>query len=362
MNWPVAREINPANLPDLARGCAVLGTGGGGAVDTGVLAASDALSRCGRVPVIPLEALAPDELVMPLSGIGAPTVSHEMLGSSHEAILLAAQVEKVMGRPISAVMSSEIGGSNGVHPVAWAAQLGVPLIDADGMGRAFPEVQMVSMYVAGLEPNLIALSDVVGNVSVVRPVNGLWAERIARAISVAAGAHALMADYVLTAAQAKGAVIEGTVSQAIAIGRATVGAADPVAALVDVLDAKRLIAGKIVDIERRTGGGFVRGSVVIDGTGEDSGRTLRIEIQNENLVALEEGRVLASVPDLISLVDSVSAIAISTESLRYGQRVSALSWPCDQLWRTPRGIEVAGPRAFGYDLDYVPVEQIGAPA
>lgn len=360
MTWPPVSEITLANLPELARGCAVLGTGGGGSVDTGLLAATRALSEHGPVRVVRLDSLDPETLVVPLSGIGAPTVSNEMIGSRDDIVRLADQVEQLMGQPIGAIMSSEIGGSNGVHPVAWAAELGVPLIDADGMGRAFPEVQMVSMYVAGLPPNVIALSDVVGNVSVVRPVNGIWAERIARAIAVAAGAHALMADYVLTAAQAVGAVIEGTVSQAVSIGRATVGVPDPVAALVDVLGARRMVAGKVIDIERRTGGGFVRGSVVVEGTGDDRGRLLRIEIQNENLVVLDNGTVLASVPDLISVVDSVSATAISTESLRYGQRVTVLSWPCADLWRTPRGLEVAGPRAFGYDIDYVPVEQIGA--
>jgi DUF917 family protein len=255
-------------------------------------------------------------------------------------------------------MSSEIGGANGVAPVAWAARLGVPLVDADGMGRAFPEVQMVAMYVAGLPVNFIVLSDVVGNVSTLRPVDGLWSERLARALCVASGAHSLMADYILTARDARGAVIEGSVTRALAIGGCTDGAADPLAALIAELGAAPLLSGKIVDVERRTGGGFVRGSVVIEGVADDRDRLLRLEIQNENLVAFEDGRVLASVPDLISVVDTQTAAAISTESLRYGQRVTILAWPCDPLWRTPRGLEVAGPRAFGYDLDFVPVEEI----
>jgi DUF917 family protein len=75
-------------------------------------------------------------------------------------------------------------------------------------------------------------------------------------------------------------------------------------------------------------------------------------------VAFQDGQVLASVPDLISVLDSQTATAISTELLRYGQRVTVLAWPCDPLWRTPRGLEIAGPRAFGYDLDYVPTEEL----
>ncbi|WP_460304083.1 DUF917 domain-containing protein [Actinocorallia aurea] len=354
------RNVTLDDLPALARGCAVLGTGGGGQADTGLLAAARALEEYGPVPLVDLADIPDDGLILPLSAIGAPTVAHEMLMSGEEPVLLRDEVERLLGRPVTAVMASEIGGSNGVGPVGWAARLGVPLIDADGMGRAFPEVQMVSMYVAGLPADLVVLADVQGNVVTVRPVDGLWSEKIARAVCVACGASALMADYVLTGAQARGAVIEGTVSQAIAIGRAVEGAADPVTALRDVLDARVLLTGKLIDVDRRTGGGFVRGSLVVEGTGDDRGRLLRVEIQNENLVALESGRVLASVPDLITVVDAQTGDAISTESLRYGQRVSVLAWACHPLWRTLRGLDTAGPRAFGYDLDYVPVEDLHA--
>jgi DUF917 family protein len=46
--------------------------------------------------------------------------------------------------------------------------------------------------------------------------------------------------------------------------------------------------------------------------------------------------------------------------VRYGQRVTVIAFACDPIWRTPRGIEVVGPRAFGYDFDYVPIEDLHA--
>ncbi|MEV4015873.1 DUF917 domain-containing protein [Nonomuraea angiospora] len=353
-------SIDESDIPALARGCAVLGTGGGGDVRTGSLAAIGAVREHGAVPLIGLDELDDDALIVPLSGIGAPTVSHEMIHSADEPKRIAEEIERLFGRPPSAIMSSEIGGSNGVAPVAWAARLGLPLLDADGMGRAFPEVQMVSMYVAGLPADLVIMSDIVGNVVTIRPVDGLWSERLARAVCVAAGSSALMADYVLTTVRARGAIIEGTVTRAIEIGRATEGASDPLGALQGSLGAARLITGKLTDVERRTTGGFVRGTATIEGTGADRGRRLTLELQNENLVALEDGRVRAMVPDLITVVDTETAAAVQTEGLRYGQRVTVLAWPCDPLWRTPKGLETAGPRAFGYDLDYVPVEELTA--
>jgi len=153
--------------------------------------------------------------------------------------------------------------------------------------------------------------------------------------------------------------VRNSVSLAIRIGEAISSApGSPVSALIAELGAFSLVNGKISDVERRTIKGFARGSVVIDGLGEDAGRLIRLELQNENLVALERGRLLASVPDLITVLDSETADAIATERIRYGQRVNVIAFACDPVWRTERGIALTGPRAFGYDLDYRPVEEL----
>ena len=350
-------KIGIDDVKPLATGAAVLGTGGGGHTYEAELMTIQALEEHGPVEIVALETLPPDGIVMPLGHIGAPTVSLEKLDSGQEAPRIRERVEAELGQPVVAVMASEIGGANGVLPVAYAARLGVPLLDADAMGRAFPEVQMVSMHVAGLHPDLIVLCDVVGSVVSIRARSGEWAERIARQVTVAFGGTSLMADFVSPAASLHGAVIEGSVSRALAIGRAMLGADEPVAALAAEVDATLLIEGKVVDVDRRTTGGFVRGSAVVEGTGWDGGRVLRLEIQNENLAAFEEGQVLACVPDLITVVDAQAGTAVPTELLRYGQRVHVLAFACDPLWRTPRGLEVAGPRAFGYAFDYVSYQE-----
>jgi DUF917 family protein len=168
------------------------------------------------------------------------------------------------------------------------------------------------------------------------------------------------AEYMMTAEQARRATVRGTVSLAIRIGEAMAAAADPIAALIAVTGGFILVGGKVTDVERRTTKGFVRGSVVIEGLGDDAGRLLRLEVQNENLIALEQGTVRASVPDLISVLDSETADAIATERVQYGQRVTVIGMACDPIWRTPPGLQMAGPRAFGYDFDYAPVEELAS--
>jgi DUF917 family protein len=119
----------------------------------------------------------------------------------------------------------------------------------------------------------------------------------------------------------------------------------------------RIATGKVVDVERLTSGGFARGVVRLEGTGSDGGRSLAIQVQNENLIAMEGDRVLASTPDLITILDAGTGRAVPTERVPYGQRVAVVGIPCAPIWRTQRGLEVAGPERFGYPGPWRPVEE-----
>jgi uncharacterized protein len=360
-NAPVTmkRLLDPDALRALSRGCAVLGAGGGGDQYVTLLQALQATEEFGPVPLVDLDELPDDALIMPCAGLGATTVILEKFENGDEGERLREHLQFMTGRRVAALMATEIGGGNGLLPITWAARMGLPVVDADGIGRSFPEVQMVTMHLAGIPACPAVLTDERGNLVVYRTISEDWAERLARAAAVEFGGSASSTDHSLTAAQARGATVRNSVSRAIKIGEALAGArGSPVAALIAELGAFRLVTGKVLDVERHTTSGFVRGSVVIEGLEEDDGRLIWLEVQNENLVALERGRLLASAPDLITVLDSETADAIATEVIRYGQRVTVIAFPCDPVWRTERGIAVAGPRAFDYDFDYLPVEEL----
>ncbi|MDB4895678.1 MAG: hypothetical protein JWN15_1940, partial [Firmicutes bacterium] len=171
---------------------------------------------------------------------------------------------------------------------------------------------------------------------------------------------AMNASYPMTGRQLKEAVIPGTMTLCQEIGRAIKRAnrekTDPIRAVLDITGGFRLFKGKVIDVRRATVKGFARGEAVIEGVGPDAGQTCRVQFQNEHLVAMTEQGVLASAPDLITLLDAESGEPITTEGLRYGFRVEVLGIPCDKRWRTPKGLELVGPQYFGYDFPYVPVE------
>jgi DUF917 family protein len=355
------RLLDPDTLCALSRGSAILGAGGGGDAHVTLLQALQATEDFGPVSLVDLDELPNDALIMPVAGIGATTVILEKFENGDEGERLREQLQFVTGRQVAALMAIEIGGGNALLPITWAARIGLPVVDADGIGRSFPEIPQVTMHLAGISASPAVLTDERGNMAVFRTISGDWMERLERAAAVEFGGSASGAGFLLTAAQARGtgATIRNSVSKAIKIGEALAGAtSSPVAALIAEMGAFQLITGKVLDVERHTTSGFVRGSVVIEGLGEDTGRLIRLELQNENLVALDRGRVLASVPDLITVLDAETADAIASDVVRYGQRVTVIAFACDPVWRTERGIAVAGPRAFGYDFDYLPVEEL----
>ena len=104
--------------------------------------------------------------------------------------------------------------------------------------------------------------------------------------------------------------------------------------------------GKVGDVQRRTETGFARGEAVIAGVDEFDGQSLRIAFQNEFLVAQTDNDVLATTPDLITILDDETGEPITTEGLRYGFRVSVLSMAGDPRWRTPAGTGRGRSRVF----------------
>ncbi|MBP6684567.1 MAG: DUF917 family protein, partial [Leucobacter sp.] len=86
---------------------------------------------------------------------------------------------------------------------------------------------------------------------------------------------------------------------------------------------------------------------------------VEIAFQNENLTAHRGEELLAIVPDLICIVDHETAEPITTEGLRYGQRVRVLGISTPELMRTPAALDTFGPSAFGLSTVFVPVETLG---
>ena len=318
-----------------------------------------ALKEHGPVNVVSPEELGEDAQVISVAIIGAPTVLIEKMPDLQPYLAFRA-MEEYAGKRATAVIPVEIGGINSLEPVLPAAVAGVPVVDADGMGRAFPELQLITFFVYSVPCCPLTVADERGNAVIIpEALSPVWLEQLARAACVQIGCIGGFATRPMSAEQVRDTAVPNTLSLARELGDAVKLARkrreDPVGAILDICPGKVIFQGELVDVDRRTTGGWSRGSVSIEGLAEYTGDRMVVDFQNENLIARCDGQTLCTVPDLICIVDTERGEPITTELLRYGFRVTVLGLPAPYLWTTPEGLAVAEPRAFGYDMDYTPL-------
>lgn len=358
------KRLTVQDIEAIEVGAAILGTGGGGNPYYGKLQLLEQLKKGGELNVLSLSELDDDAWVVSLGGIGAPAVSVEKIYQGEELCRAVRALEKETGRKVDALISSEIGGANSMKPMLTAVQMGMPIVDGDGMGRAFPEMQMTTFSIYGHQSAPSAMSDSHGNTVLFTHLTGeVWLERLARACVVQMGGTAGIAEAPMKGSFVKRYAVPGTITQAMTLGYAVIEAnaanRDPIAEICRRENGSVLFEGKIVDLERYMVAGFTRGKLRVEGVNGFSGDQASVDIQNENLIFRHNGEVKCSVPDLIVILDLETGHAITTEVLRYGQKISVLGLPCHPLLRSESALQVIGPQAFGYpDVTYRPLAEV----
>ena len=357
------RTIGIQEIEDIALGAALLGAGGGGDPYVGKLVAMGAVKECGPVTLLDPEEVPDDALLVPIAMMGAPTVLGEKGIGGGEYQTLYNMVSQFFGKKIYAFMPIEAGGVNSMLPIAACARLGLPLVDCDGMGRAFPELQMVTFTIGGMSATPMALTDEKGNSVIFETITNKWTEELARAVTMSCGGSVSVSLYPMTGAQMKAYSVKNIVTRSQKLGeaiRTVKNCADDVTPeehFLQFSEGYKLFKGKIADVLRETRGAFNFGKVMLEGIGECKGHQAYVEFQNENLTATVDGEILATTFDFIFMVYTEIFTPVTTDALKYGKRVLVIGLKCFEMWRTPAGIDLVGPRYFGCDTDYIPFEE-----
>lgn len=361
-------KIDTDNLDEIVYGTALLASGGGGDPYIGKLILRQAIEQYGPVRLLDPSRVSDRALVVVVGAIGASTVFLERFPSLDALICAVALIERSAGRKIDALVAAEAGGLNALLPIALGLRLNLPVIDADGMGRAFPEGQMMTYGIYGGSASPMAIVDDHLNLTVVGCDDNRRTEELSRSIVAQMGNSAMGACYPMKGKFFKSACVRNTISLSKEIGgvalaarRAKYNANDALIEFFanrpkDPRCAATLFTGKITDVRRDVGGGFLRGAVKMESHAGDE--RCEIEFRNENLIAQVNGRVAALVPDIITVLEQDSGAPITTENLRFGQRVTVFAIEAPPLLKTAKALEVIGPRAFGYDHDYRPLNAL----
>lgn len=361
-------RITMDNLHDFIRGTAILGTGGGGDPYVGRLMLEQELVKCGGIDLIDPDDVPDDMFAISVACMGAPTVFVEKLPNAQATITAMRKVEKELSRKFNAIIPLEAGGINATLPLVVAAQMGLPVVDGDGMGRAFPEFQMTTFNIYGVNCSPFVMADDFENTIVLETDNALRTEVYGRAVCVKMGGIAQVASYAMTGEEVRRTCVPRTVSLAVDIGRTVrelrvAGKEDICEGLANYFAtsdpprfARVLFDGKVQDVIRGTDEGWTVGSVTM--SSGDSDDELLVSFRNEYSLAKLNGKTVAIVPDLLFILDRETGEAITAETLRYGQRVKVIGVAATEEMRSEQALEVIGPKASKILEPFVRLEDL----
>lgn len=373
---PVPRRVQTLDrqdLEDILAGSTYFGCGGGGTLADARRVIDADLDAGLTFNMLGVGEMGDDEYAAVAYGVGslAPVSAAEIERrrglariEGSPAVAAFRLLEQHLDRTLAAVIVGELAPASVSGSLSTAAHLAIPVLDADAAGRAVPEVSQYSLLVAGI-PVLpaAAVSPYGDEVLLTKVVEASREEEILRVISSVCENNLGVADGAIPGKVARqpGALVTGSVSRARKVGRAVreanEGRLDPVRALLESGDGYLLFEGRITDFESGDMAGFLVGEVVISGSGRFQGNRYRIWFKNENIIGWMDDEFSVTAPDLFTLVSPSTGEAIMNHDLERGRQVAVVGFQADPLWRTPRGLEVFGPRHFGYDVPYVPIEK-----
>ena len=362
------RTLTKENLLDILYGCTILGTGGGGSLDEGIDMIDEAFSAGKQFRLASFSEMNPDDIIGCPYACGAisPLTEEEIkkyarLKETDESfyVLCMKQLEKFLGRDLSAVISTELGGGNTASAFYVGAMTDRPIMDGDPAGRSVPALQHSTYFLNNVPMCPMSVMNRFGEGAVFTNVfDDERGEDIVRALAVVSQNTIAVMDHVNTAEVLKDAVIQGAISYAEAVGKAfrkakTAGE-DFVAAVTKVGNGKMMFKGTVSESSYETRDGYTYGDTVITGTDEYSGHTMHIWYQNENIISWLDDEFYVTVPDLICVFNMDEKMPQLNPYAAVGEQVEVTALPAPVEWTTKRGLEVFGPRSFGFDVDYRP--------
>ncbi|HBZ79150.1 MULTISPECIES: DUF917 domain-containing protein [Brevibacillus] len=359
--------LEEKDVDSIACGAMFLGSGGAGDTTVLQIMAKQAIHDNGPVRLLSPFELQDDAWVVSMSMMGSPAVHYEKMMSGHELIMALRLLEEEKQIKARALIALEIGGINAITPILAAALTGLPLVDADGMGRAFPECQMTTFHAFGAEARPFIICADNGKCQRYLHPSTIEIERAARISMTNMGGSVALASFPMTGKLLQEAAIHHTFSVCKRIGESVLAAGSSVQRVYSSLAAElqnsiygkpcKLIEGRIVELQRYLQDGFLRGELLVEGSGFHHTEQVEIEFQSEYLLARQGERIVATVPDLICILEADSGLPLMIDELEKQMKVWVIAIPCPIILRHPKMLDFVGPWNFEVGDSYVPVEQ-----
>jgi DUF917 family protein len=365
---------------DLVRGLTILGVGGGGEPRVGISRLSTHLAVGKVVRWVDPGSVPDDAWTCVMGGVGSiapqdPLSREERrrLGYGdkvvpYPGIEAIRELEAYTGKKISALVPLEPGAGSTTILIDAAMRVGLSLVDGDYCGRAVPELSQAisAIYSSSYYP--CTQCDPWGNVVIIKRAPSVaLVERLGKMVSVVtklpdAMAPCATANFLLEGNEMREFIVPGTLTKCLRLGRAIREArhsgAVPVQAAVNTLNGWQVFHGEVVSKEWENRDGYMYGTTVIEGRDSYAGQVFKIWFQNENHISWKNGQPFVTSPDLLAVLNSQTAEPITNAALEKGMSVVVVGMAADPRYRSRVGLDSLGPRHFGFDLEYRPIEEI----
>lgn len=369
-NFTLRRE----DVDDLMLGLGILGTGGGGDPEWGKAIIENDFAH-GRVCTIIDPDDVEDDAFVCSGGIMGSVKSLDKLsykdvvaGWENDFILVKAfrEMERLKGKKLNYVIPIESGGLNTPVVMSLAARMHVPMVNADGLGRATPETQMASFIGHGVSLTPMPLVDLYGNTVIVADSKEpTYADEIGRIVVTRGGGLGANAHYAMSGKQLKNSCVPGVVTRALEIGRTITKAraegGNPVQAFAKEANGVKIFEGVIESVQGEDKGGFYLVNVLIKGTNEFVDSTCKMVIKNEIMAVWVNEQEKCILPDLACMLDPESGMGIMSSDLRNDMQITIIGVPCHERLRECFNTEIgaaafSGSRYGHPEVQYRPVE------
>ena len=310
------------------------------------------------VEVVSLEEVEDDAVIVVAEGMGSPEVMLDK-GFSYETAYAFEALQNHTGKEIDYVIPVETGAGNSISPMTVSLVKDIPVIDADGAGRAIPELQQTTFSIYGIPMCPAALADDQGNWVIVDVDDPYMMEDLGRAITTEFGQHAGLVWHIMTGKEMKEVVIPDALSIAEEVGRAIreskENEEDPVDAVIKVVKGQELLRGKVAKKTTETRAGFDYGEVLI----EDGQDRLKVLYKNENMLAYRNDKLVAMVPDRISWI-TTDGEPLTNADIEEGMEVACIGMEAHEKWTTEEAIATFKRvlEELGYEDEYKPLSEL----
>ena len=364
---------------DFLTGLKLLGTGGGGSPTTGLELLSNALAE--GLELSWIDAADLPEEIFSCTTFGSGSISAGRPESEAEITRLGQklglenkfgfrapemavrELAAYTGTKIGALVAVELGASNTPAPLVTAARMGIPLVDGDYSGRAVPEDMQTTYFLKDIKTYPAVITDWWGDVLILKEASATqMSERMGKMLAIASHGVVFFASMLLSAKDTRETVVPGTLTLSFELGQAVRQAREagrnPIQAAAQKLEGWELFRGEVTGKDWEDKDGVMVGTTHIQGSGAWAGHNMDVWFLNENHVAWLDGKPYVFSPDLIILADPVSGEGYTNTEIKAGDPVAVLGSRVYPAFRSPKGIEFFGPRYWGFDIDYVPIEDV----